>query len=38
LYRLEEELQKAGHKVSFMDMAGAGINATDPDTITSWEE
>jgi hypothetical protein len=37
-YRLEDQLQKAGHKVTSMDMTGAGINLADPDTITTWEE
>lgn len=37
-YRLEDQLQKAGHTVTSLDLSGAGINPTDPDTITSWEE
>ena len=37
-YRLEDQLQKAGHKVTSMDMTGAGINLADPDSITTWEE
>lgn len=37
-YRVEARLQKAGHKVSAMDMVGAGIHPADPDAITTFDE
>lgn len=37
-YKLVDRLQKAGHKVTALDMAGAGIHSASPDSIVSYEE
>ena len=37
-FTIEDRLQKVGHKVTAMDMAGAGIHPADPDRITTFDE
>jgi len=37
-YKLSDLLKKAGHKVTAVDMGGAGLNRKDGDKIRSWEE
>lgn len=37
-YRLEDALQKAGCKVSSMDMTGAGVHPANPDSVATWED
>lgn len=37
-YRIVDLLQQAGHKVSAVDLASAGVNSTDSNTLTSARE
>ncbi|KAG0558137.1 hypothetical protein KC19_10G007100 [Ceratodon purpureus] len=37
-FKLVDRLQKAGHKVTPIDLAGAGQHPADPNTITTFEE
>ncbi|KAG0557865.1 hypothetical protein KC19_11G162600 [Ceratodon purpureus] len=37
-YKLVDRLQKAGHKVTALDMAGAGTHPASPDSIATFEE
>lgn len=37
-YRLSDRLQKAGNRVTALDLAGCGIRPENPDTITSFVE
>ncbi|KAJ0964702.1 hypothetical protein J5N97_025840 [Dioscorea zingiberensis] len=37
-YKPRHLLQNSGHKVSCIDLAGAGINLTDPNTIVSFHD
>ncbi|KAG0602080.1 hypothetical protein M758_11G158700 [Ceratodon purpureus] len=37
-YKLVDRLQKAGHKVTALDMAGSGTHPASPDSIATFEE
>ena len=37
-FPIEARLQKAGHKVTAMDFAGAGIHPADANDITTFDE
>ncbi|KAJ0975473.1 hypothetical protein J5N97_017438 [Dioscorea zingiberensis] len=37
-FKVQHLLESSGHKVSCLDLAGAGINAADPNSILSFED